>query len=157
MIEWLKPLAGAAEQGGHGWSWGLRGYSDAEELSPLLFWTYLGVSIGLVTMAGMASGLTLGLMSLDELDLEVGAVHRAADEKELVPRSIASTCYVMFQACTRDCMWHLHYRQHQAAANLAWCSSCQMVSLFTLTGCATYSTRLQWYCLMQSVKLRECM
>ena len=85
MIEWLKPLAGAAEPGGQGWSWGLRGFSeDAEDLSPLLFWTYLGVSIGLVTMAGMASGLTLGLMSLDELDLEVGSGLQA-DQKESVP------------------------------------------------------------------------
>lgn len=84
MIEWLKPLAGA-EPGGQGWSWGLRGFSeDAEDLSPLLFWTYLGVSIGLVTMAGMASGLTLGLMSLDELDLEVGSGLQA-DQKESVP------------------------------------------------------------------------
>lgn len=68
-LEWLQPLAAAAEQGGHHWS--LRGAANREDMSPLLFWTYLGVSIALVTMAGMASGLTLGLMSLDELDLEV--------------------------------------------------------------------------------------
>lgn len=57
-LEWLQPVAAA-------------GTSNKEDLPPWLFWTYLGVSIGLVTMAGLASGLTLGLMSLDELDLEV--------------------------------------------------------------------------------------
>lgn len=49
----------------------LRGLAK-EQLPPWMFWTYLGVSIALVAMAGLMSGLTLGLMSLDELDLEVG-------------------------------------------------------------------------------------
>lgn len=42
-----------------------------DPLPPWQFWTYVGISIALVAMAGMASGLTLGLMSLDEIDLEV--------------------------------------------------------------------------------------
>lgn len=33
---------------------------------------YLCISAGLVLMAGLMSGLTLGLMSLDQVDLEVG-------------------------------------------------------------------------------------
>ena len=32
---------------------------------------YLCISLGLVLMAGLMSGLTLGLMSLDQVDLEV--------------------------------------------------------------------------------------
>lgn len=50
----------------------LWGKKDPDSLPPWLFWTYVGVSMALVCMAGLMSGLTLGLMSLDELDLEVG-------------------------------------------------------------------------------------
>ena len=32
---------------------------------------YIGISIGLTLMAGLMSGLTLGLMSMDHVDLEV--------------------------------------------------------------------------------------
>lgn len=46
---------------------------DDEAMPGWLFWTYAGISAGLVTMAGLMSGLTLGLMSLDEIDLEVQA------------------------------------------------------------------------------------
>lgn len=58
-LEWLQPLQ--SDPSG----------ANKEDVSPFLFWVYLGVSIALVTMAGLMSGLTLGLMSLDELDLEV--------------------------------------------------------------------------------------
>ena len=34
---------------------------------------FLCISVGLVLMAGLMSGLTLGLMSLDQVDLEVTA------------------------------------------------------------------------------------
>lgn len=63
MIEWLQfvDLEVAKE--------------NAEEPMPeWLFWTYAGISAALVAMAGLMSGLTLGLMSLDEIDLEVRAV-----------------------------------------------------------------------------------
>lgn len=73
-IEWLQPLpADAADPGTWRYFLSLHG-KERDQLPPWLFWTYLGISIGLVTMAGMASGLTLGLMSLDELDLEVSCV-----------------------------------------------------------------------------------
>jgi hypothetical protein len=45
--------------------------SHKEALPAWLFYTYIGISAALVTMAGLMSGLTLGLMSLDEVDLEV--------------------------------------------------------------------------------------
>lgn len=45
-----------------------------EPMPEWLFWTYAGISAALVTMAGLMSGLTLGLMSLDEIDLEVRPV-----------------------------------------------------------------------------------
>lgn len=38
---------------------------------PFLFAVYLGISLVLVLMAGLMSGLTLGLMSLDMVELEV--------------------------------------------------------------------------------------
>lgn len=52
------------------------------EEEPLPAWlraTYAAVCVGLVAMAGLMSGLTLGLMSLDEVDLEVwrASVQRA--------------------------------------------------------------------------------
>lgn len=72
-VEWLQPLQQQAGAADLPWqSVRLHG-EDREQLPPWLFWTYLGISIGLVTMAGLMSGLTLGLMSLDELDLEVRA------------------------------------------------------------------------------------
>lgn len=58
MIEWLQPLQ-------------LR---NEEPLEPGEWWTLVGVCIALVTFAGLASGLTLGLMSLDVVDMEVGGM-----------------------------------------------------------------------------------
>lgn len=75
-VEWLQ-LVNASNSSAN----------SEEPLPPWLFWTYLGVSIALVTMAGLMSGLTLGLMSLDELDLEVG-VETAADVDRLGTGSI---------------------------------------------------------------------
>ncbi len=36
-----------------------------------IFVSYLSISVGLICLAGLMSGLTLGLLSLDTLDLEV--------------------------------------------------------------------------------------
>lgn len=36
-----------------------------------MFWVYLLISIALVSFAGLMSGLTLGLMSLNLVDLEI--------------------------------------------------------------------------------------
>lgn len=36
-----------------------------------MFWVYLVICVGLVSFAGLMSGLTLGLMSLSLVDLEV--------------------------------------------------------------------------------------
>jgi metal transporter CNNM len=41
-------------------------------LTPGQWWTLAGVCAALVVFAGVASGLTLGLMSLDAVDMEVG-------------------------------------------------------------------------------------
>ena len=51
--------------------------SDTPEGQKVL---YLCISVGLVLMAGLMSGLTLGLMSLDQVDLEVGLRTRAATQ-----------------------------------------------------------------------------
>lgn len=44
-----------------------------EHASPgsFLFWLYLFLSIGCVLCAGIASGLTIGLLSMDLLSLEI--------------------------------------------------------------------------------------
>ena len=36
-----------------------------------IFVSYISISVGLICLAGLMSGLTLGLLSLDTLDLEV--------------------------------------------------------------------------------------
>ena len=43
----------------------------AEDERPGLEAVFICVSIGLVLLAGLMSGLTLGLMSMDQVDLEV--------------------------------------------------------------------------------------
>jgi hypothetical protein len=60
-LEWLQAPTADLKDSGQG----------EDPLPPWQFWTYVGISIALVAMAGLASGLTLGLMSLDEIDLEV--------------------------------------------------------------------------------------
>ncbi|PKA60436.1 DUF21 domain-containing protein [Apostasia shenzhenica] len=45
-----------------------------------MFWLYLSVSLGLVMFAGLMSGLTLGLMSLNLVDLEV--ISKAGNPKD---------------------------------------------------------------------------
>jgi hypothetical protein len=47
-----------------------------DPLTPLAFWLYVGLCAFLVGMAGLMSGLTLGLMSLDEVDMEVRSLSR---------------------------------------------------------------------------------
>ncbi|KAL6749260.1 hypothetical protein V8C86DRAFT_2852241 [Haematococcus lacustris] len=54
---------------------------DDGELDGLQFTIYLTVSVCLVLMAGMMSGLTLGLMSLDTVELEVLKRSGTPDEK----------------------------------------------------------------------------
>ena len=44
----------------------------AHDVTPELRLVYILISIGLVLLAGLMSGLTLGLMSMDAVDLEVG-------------------------------------------------------------------------------------
>jgi metal transporter CNNM len=46
------------------------GSGSAQE-DPFLFTAYLCIALALVCMAGLMSGLTLGLMSLDSVALEV--------------------------------------------------------------------------------------
>lgn len=53
MMEWLQQL------------------EKHSELTPGEWWALVGVCCGLVAFAGLASGLTLGLMSLDAVDMEV--------------------------------------------------------------------------------------
>ncbi|KAI8471248.1 MAG: hypothetical protein J3K34DRAFT_520738 [Monoraphidium minutum] len=55
MAEWLRPLA----------------LEKHEPLAPQEWWALVGACCGLVMFAGVASGLTLGLMSLDAVDMEV--------------------------------------------------------------------------------------
>ena len=44
----------------------------SHDVTPQLRLVYILISIGLVLLAGLMSGLTLGLMSMDAVDLEVG-------------------------------------------------------------------------------------
>jgi spore maturation protein SpmA len=42
-----------------------------EKLDSFEFYLYASISVGLVIMAGLMSGLTIGLMAMDELAIEV--------------------------------------------------------------------------------------
>lgn len=44
---------------------------EGHELTPDQRLLFIGISIGLTVLAGLMSGLTLGLMSLDQVELEV--------------------------------------------------------------------------------------
>lgn len=46
------------------------------------FWVYLGISVGLVVIAGVMSGLTIGMSSLDALKLKLLQMNRDSSEKE---------------------------------------------------------------------------
>jgi hypothetical protein len=50
----------------------------AAHLSTAACLTYVGISVGLVLMAGLMSGLTIGLMALDDMEMEVRAPSSAA-------------------------------------------------------------------------------
>ena len=47
----------------------------SHKVTPELRLVYILISIGLVILAGLMSGLTLGLMSMDAVDLEVHGVY----------------------------------------------------------------------------------
>jgi hypothetical protein len=55
------------------WLFGLQDGDGDEELDDFTTVLYVSISVGLVLLAGLMSGLTLGLMSLDMVDLEVRA------------------------------------------------------------------------------------
>ena len=42
----------------------------AQQLTPFTMWAYICISILLVLMAGLMSGLTIGLMALDDMEME---------------------------------------------------------------------------------------
>ena len=44
----------------------------AHHVTPQMRLVYILISIGLVILAGLMSGLTLGLMSMEAVDLQVG-------------------------------------------------------------------------------------
>lgn len=44
---------------------------DEDPCCKPLFWAYLGVSLALLVFAGVTSGLALGLLSFNQVDLEV--------------------------------------------------------------------------------------
>jgi len=48
------------------------------------FWLYIGIALSLTLLAGMASGLTLGYVSIDELVLELKAKNGTELEKKQV-------------------------------------------------------------------------
>lgn len=62
----LFPLPLAPEK------WGAAAASqDPDTLSDTEVWVYCGIAALLVCVAGLMSGLTLGLLSIDKVDLEV--------------------------------------------------------------------------------------
>lgn len=67
-------------------------YTEEEEtLTPQTtkFWMYAGICLGLVLFAGLMSGLTMGLLSLDLMHLEIlsrcGKPHEQKYAKAIIP------------------------------------------------------------------------
>lgn len=61
-----------------------------------MFWLYLVISIALVSFAGLMSGLTLGLMSLSQVDLEILAKAGQPQDRKNAGRLRGSYRPVMF-------------------------------------------------------------
>lgn len=61
---------------------------------------YLSISAGLVLMAGLMSGLTLGLMSLDQVDLEVGIPSRGINDLSIVRARCPPAAQVLVRSGT---------------------------------------------------------
>ncbi len=61
----------------------------SQKVTPELRLVYILISIGLVILAGLMSGLTLGLMSMDAVDLEVHGLYYTY---HIVKKYIACLC-----------------------------------------------------------------
>ena len=74
----MKTLEGLGQHPAADDSWGgaLGQEEPAAKLSSAMFFTYIGISAALVLMAGLMSGLTIGLMALDDMEMEVRACMR---------------------------------------------------------------------------------
>lgn len=57
-----------------------------QDNDPSLNWALLGISVALVAFAGLMSGLTLGLMSLDAVEMEVLLRSGTEQEKRMAQR-----------------------------------------------------------------------
>ncbi len=92
MIEWLHDLNGDGE-------------TYHTDLPPYLVYVYAAVSAVLVLVAGSASGLTLALLSISQVDLEVrgSVVKRPPDV-----------------SCTTPVTWHGSPAPHPAGAQAQW-------------------------------------
>lgn len=72
-----------------------------EELSESQTLLFIGISVGLVIMAGLMSGLTIGLMAMDEIEMEVRqySVCRSRATAMLVPMPRARPSIVLHESC----------------------------------------------------------
>lgn len=126
MIEWLQHLdLKVAKQHGN------------QDMPEWLFWTYLGISAALVGMAGLMSGLTLGLMSLDEIDLEVCVLHSKSSLNLLSsldgfawPFYLATECLVERFSLAQQ---QLVPRHRPLVSVWQLCSSCCLLDWFSCT------------------------
>ena len=62
------------------------------DTDPFLFALYISISVVLVCMAGLMSGLTLGLMSMDSVELEVLRRTGTSEEKRYAAIIMPASC-----------------------------------------------------------------
>jgi len=72
LITFTKPSALANTVASH---------STIDNLSEVLFWTYVSIILVLLAMSGILSGLTIGYLSIDDLILELKCKNGSDDEK----------------------------------------------------------------------------
>jgi hypothetical protein len=95
-MEWLQPLHTQLPTGQPMTAAGtagmllqeLGGKHGEHALTPAEWWTLVGVCVVLVCFAGLVSGLTLGLMSLDAVEMEVLKRSGTESEKRAAARII---------------------------------------------------------------------
>lgn len=111
-IRWTAALA---VQAGSRMLLDLGNHSDEEhKLSPSRRIAYLVTSVGLVMMAGLMSGLTLGLMSMDLVELEV--LKRSGTDTErmyaaAITPIVSNQVGAYRSACRRSWSCTVHPRQ----------------------------------------------
>ena len=82
-----------------------------------LWWTYIGVAIFCICFSGMMSGLTVGLLSIDDLELEIMIYKDGTDEEDEKNRRRAKKIKPVLE------------QEHHLLVTLLLCNACALEAL----------------------------